>query len=320
MLTLSPNEAALLHRLIRSTVIHALASGGALRRPPKSEDEAVLAVFSALAVRKRRWNRILARHGVKVALQGAFVHGTPHVKFMTAAGAPARCELGDLLLVVDDERPGHRSRQARITQAKLATRGRIVLTTPGELNQLDLNTRWPPFNFVPKSYPTAKTFDFRDHRSPGHVLDSSAYGGVDIGARIWEQIPPSAAMALGGGWSLACEVVGMVQGIEGRPAVLPARGATCPDDWSEVVRLLLEQSLRRITSARLGRIDRAWSYFALDPDASGVPGFEVLIDPARLSGGEPPIEADRPADDDGEGPMSFLRITISSLEDGSPRD
>lgn len=339
MLNLTHVDAARLHRTVDDAVTDGLAGRGLLPRIPQSEDEAVLAVCATLGSFKHRWNAVLAPYGAKVTMRGAFIHHTPQVEFTDANGVKAPCELGDLLLLVDDLRRGHRSRHAVITQAKLTTGTRIVLHGNKEWRQLDLNMRWPPFTFKPRDYDPTKTRDFRHPAAPpGHVSLSSAYGGIDIAAGIWEQITPSAAMGLGTGTSLADTVVGMVEGRAGRAAHLPPRGGgPCPDDWSEVVRLLMARSFRRTTSKRLGATKRAWSYFFYDDLASGLLGrfpaepFEdfalhdvahswIRFEDSLWDGDGAPPETPGADGDDDDGGTSVFRIAIEDVEGDAERD
>ncbi len=88
------------------------------------------------------WRRALDPVGMRARMQGVVCHGHPWVRY---AGAPARCELGDFLLV-HDHRSGSGSlkRRAVIVQAKVfhptGVRARNSV-------QLELYKKWPRFNY-----------------------------------------------------------------------------------------------------------------------------------------------------------------------------
>lgn len=96
----------------------------------------------ALPLVEKRWSDPLRKVGVKAQLQGVVCHGHPWVKY---AGASARCELGDFLLV-HDHQPDHRplKRRAAIVQAKVFHRAGVRARNSV---QLDLYQRWPRFTY-----------------------------------------------------------------------------------------------------------------------------------------------------------------------------
>ncbi|QYC11441.1 hypothetical protein [Brevundimonas nasdae] len=320
MLPLSKIDEARLAAVVDAAVATGLAHSIVLGRRPNDEPEAVLAVFSNLVTAQPAWTAILAPLGLRVEMHGAFIHGTPQVTFHPHKTPNDRCELGDLMIVIDDRRHGHDDRRALIIQAKLASGPSLSLTSPGDLKQLDLNMNWPPFEFVPSAYsipPHPSPWDFRDRNAPGHVHESSAYGAVDLAGRTWEQHVPSTPMTMGTGESLGVTAGKMLVGVGGRKAEIPsASGATCADDWSETVERVLRKSASAITSKRLGGTARAWSLWV---DTGPASGFVVAEDYARHVIGRYLPPPDSTEEDDGDGGMSTFHVVISSADDRPDR-
>lgn len=315
MLALTPAEEAALANTVDRAVSMGLRHGGALGKAPKDEPQAVVAVYSTLATLKPAWSKVFAAHGAQASMSGAFIHGKPYVRFNGPFTPTDCCELGDLLLVVDDVRRGQEDRRALITQAKPVSGPRLAIYKPNERKQLHLNMNWPVFTFVGSEYGN-NAFDFRDLRAPGAVGDSSAYGAVDIAGATWEQIPPSSAMLLGSGSPLSTTISEMVVGRAGRKAEHPSASATpCGDDWSEAIRLVLENSAKAISGSTLGATRRAYSFFS---SGAGDPvELDLVVDNALFEdpgSRPPPSETDVAPGDERRG-MSVFRITISDLDD-----
>src|SRR5207302_1430523 len=77
-----------------------------------------------------------------------FCHGAPQVKYNHT-----RCELADLLVVIDRWDTGSLVRRAVLIQAKMAWRKQLVkLTGPSSCNQLKLYQNWPTFRIVSPGY------------------------------------------------------------------------------------------------------------------------------------------------------------------------
>jgi hypothetical protein len=71
--------------------------------PGQRRQAIVLDVFSGIAA---AWRPILAKAHHKLTLASVFCHSRPHVCSDKAAGGNGRCELADLLIVVDYHGPG----------------------------------------------------------------------------------------------------------------------------------------------------------------------------------------------------------------------
>jgi hypothetical protein len=88
------------------------------------------------------WKPALAKIGVAAQLRGVICHGHPWVRY---AGASARCELGDFLLVHDHQLDsGKLRRRAVIVQAKVFHNGGVQAKNS---IQLKLYQRWPRFTY-----------------------------------------------------------------------------------------------------------------------------------------------------------------------------
>ena len=138
------------------------------------------------------WTPILNPAGYSVKIAGVLCHQTPMVDFVDAAGAPQRCELADLLVVVDDLTGSPPApRHALLVQAKMAAvGGGQMLTGTQDLVQLELLSRWPRFVLPPTFSPRSR--DFSTCRHPGVVLDCGRYGLIDPQpAPAWRQQPPA---------------------------------------------------------------------------------------------------------------------------------
>lgn len=198
------------------------------------------------------WNPILRPAGYSVQLTGVFCHQSPMVDFVDVIGRPQRCELADLMVVVDDQTgPSVGSRWAVLVQAKMAAaRGGKALTTPGDLVQLELLSRWPSFSLPPTF--TSRPRDFSTCLHRGVVLDCGRYGLIDPQPKpAWRQQSPAPTMPAGGPelGSFLAHMVETGQSNYGREATGTA------DDWSFTVNELLTASVTSffVHSAGFGR-------------------------------------------------------------------
>jgi hypothetical protein len=77
----------------------------------------------------------------------------PIVQFTDAGGRARKCELADLLLVVDIGSPGSFTRKAVLIQAKMARAAtRVSLAGASSRVQLDLYQNWHKFDFIEAAY------------------------------------------------------------------------------------------------------------------------------------------------------------------------
>jgi hypothetical protein len=102
----------------------------------------------------KAWRRILATRGLTVGLTGVFCHAAPMVTFKDSRKQLRRCELADLLIVVDVNGHGPLIRRAALVQAKMArARERVSLSGRSSRVQLDLYQNWHRFDFEEAAYP-----------------------------------------------------------------------------------------------------------------------------------------------------------------------
>lgn len=253
---------------------------------PTSEPTAVASVLLVgVPAITASWKPLLAKHGLSVTMHGVFCHGTPQVAFTDSSGAPERCELADLLVVVDDSPAGVPiDRRAVLVQAKMAgPPGHITVSAGKEAAQLDLMSNWPAFQFVSSAYNTARR-DFAAASQPGNSRESGQYGGIELSPPSWLQAAPSTSpMSLGS--SLGALLSAMVFGSDGRethivPAPGPGSAGLGADDWSATIAELLDttfhQAFGLVASVGSARPDRGITAFALytdDGSGGGVSAF-----------------------------------------------
>jgi hypothetical protein len=235
----------------RGTIVARALRFGGPRLTPKihapTDEPSAVATIAWVAIPRlvTAWRPILTTQCYKISCHSVFCHGSPQVTFTDSSGSSQKCELADLLLVVDEKNSSGTTldRRAVLVQAKIfSTKGGITIT-PATKDQLELLETWPDFKFVPAGYAAASR-DFSGTSCPGIVGDSGRYGGIDLPAKKkvgkWEQlVPSSTSMSRGSGTQLDEFLAGMVTGKtnHGREAV---EGAT--DDWSKTIDELLKIS------------------------------------------------------------------------------
>jgi len=189
------------------------------------------------------WRPLCSGLGLGLDLVGVFCHGAPLVEFTYARRERRRCELADLLLVVDINSAGSFTRRAVLIQAKMArAAGRVSLSGASSLVQLDLYQHWPKFDFMEPVYGMSNV----DFTQGATTSDSGTIGVIDRHFRkqpVWTQHPASPTPAiiraephLG---EFMAEMVGGASGF-GRPAT-----PSLQTDWSETVEQLLKETYRR---------------------------------------------------------------------------
>lgn len=313
---LSTLSAASLASAAAPIIANALARGGPGIARPTTEATAVAAVTwvtpSAIAA---AWSPLLRPYGLTAKLYGVFCHGSPQVSFADASGVTRRCELADLLLVVDDCTGGPISdRRAVLVQAKLFSAARTISTSGPAAHQLDLFTRWPSFNFTAAIYnPAARNFSTS---GPGNVGESGRYGGIDLVPLpvIWEQIIAASRMAAGTGTGLAEFLSEMLVGAAsfGREAI---PGGS--DDWSSTIDELLSVTAAGTVrlKASLGGTSRARGTSAIAAILVG--SLASAMDQANKShaafGGAGPPSLVMPPETGPDGGISVLRVAIERI-------
>ncbi|WP_375458511.1 hypothetical protein [uncultured Enterovirga sp.] len=289
-----------------SVIQRALSRGGRATSKPRGEVGAVASVtLDGTPSVAAAWRKLLPR--VDLSMVGVFCHGSPMVDVSYSNGTTGRCELADLLLVVDetDRHGAVKDRRANLVQAKLLAGGTLKTSSV----QHHLLTGWPSFSFASGAYGSAPR-DFSASGLPGRTDESGRYGAIDLLStpRSWKQNLPATHNTAGD--SLGSFLAGMLLGIPGfgRKAI---KGAG--DDWSSTMDELLTvtalQPLHHSSSLRSGRSRlRGVFAFALvldDPLNTGA--FAVSFDPPPIE--EPPGE--RPARERG---ISVIRILAHNRE------
>jgi hypothetical protein len=229
---------------------------------PTTEPTAVAAVtWAAMPDLAAQWRPILRPLGFQLDLHSVFCHQSPQITFTDQSNKRQRCELADLLIVVDETAAGTiRDRRAVFVQAKMFSSGGGISVTAASKDQLELYEFWPSFSFISGPYSPIPR-DFAATGQPGLSSESGRYGGIDLrpAAPLWEQIVPSTspAMQRGNGIELATFVAGMVVGDSsiGRKAV-----PSGTDDWSmtidEILSITAVQSVALVGSLGAGRTHR----------------------------------------------------------------
>jgi hypothetical protein len=182
------------------------------------------------------WRPVLRPLGFYISLHSVFCHNSPQVSFVDRSGTTQRCELADLLIVVDETASGAvRDRRAVFVQAKIFSAGGVISITAASRDQLELYEYWHSFSFVSGPYSSVSR-DFTASGQPGSSGESGRYGGIDLPptASLWEHIVPSShsPMRRGGGIDLTEFVAGTVIGDAGIGRKAHAAGS---DDWSMTV-------------------------------------------------------------------------------------
>nr|WP_281719420.1 hypothetical protein [Nitrosomonas nitrosa] len=238
----------LLEPAAHNALRHVLATGAVAfgQSPPTKEPDFVAAfVLGGTVAIATAWSAILRPHRISMTIQSVYCHGSPLVVFPpTRKGAglasPSRCELADLLLVIDDTTAGSPpARRASLVQAKMAasTSGSITLSGT-DLVQLDLMQNWPTFTFPDKGY-DPRTRNFAGGVLPPVAQSSGRYGLIDRGLSPpdWQQVAPAHKMTIRG-----VDLGAFLARMADRPPNAEGRAATIggTDDWSFTIEELLK--------------------------------------------------------------------------------
>ena len=219
----------------------ALARGAVVigQPPPTAEVGYVAAVvIRGIADLAAAWRPILQPIGLSVRLHGVFCHQAPQVSFTDQAGQQRKCELADLLVVVEDHVTGSNRRWATLVQAKVAAAGGGKhLSQPGDLVQHELLSTWPLFTMPAGYAPHGR--DVASCAHPGLPTDCGRYGLIDPGHfPAWYQQAPSLNL-VSSGTELGAFIAHMVETGQTRYG-REATGAG--DDWSFTVEELLART------------------------------------------------------------------------------
>lgn len=299
-----------------AAILGVLRNGGARTPRPSGEVTAVRTMtldgFDEIAT---RWSPILKSAGYSINLRSVFCHSRPHVTFAPVphpkhpgGKTPRRCELADLLIVIDHVDPIQRidDRRAVLVQAKLL-KGGAIKPSGSEWVQHELLGWLPIFTFVDAHYDT-RSRDFGGSPVVGSLIHSAEYGGIDLKAKspAWRhELTQTTAPWFNSPIALATYLAEMATGSHGcgREAV---RGGL--DDWSFTVDELLN-----VTGAL--PITKKNSFQVRGND--NVVGFVSDMSPMSGSGDGGWFdftEGDEP--DWPQGPISTVHAVISSLDDG----
>jgi hypothetical protein len=119
------------------------------------------------------WQQLLAHERYKLNLTSVFCHATPQITYSKAHGV-SRCELADLLVVVDLPRVTP-LRIASLIQVKMANRAqRVAFAGQSSQKQLYLYQNWPRFYFVETANFGTDIFDIQKK-----VPDAGTFGIID---------------------------------------------------------------------------------------------------------------------------------------------
>lgn len=278
-----------------------LANGGARSKPPKGEVSAVASMvldgFEGVA---DAWNDQLGQSGYKIDLTAVFTHCRPWV-----ASSVGRCELADLLIVIDDRRSGTiDDRRAVLVQAKrLKTSKPGVKGTRDEV-QFDLLFGWPTFTFEESAY-DGKARDFKSRHAPGDPSLSGEYGWIDLDStpRRWKQWLTANARTFAADQDLSRYIAHMLSGTDSYGREARPGGS---DDWSYTVDELLTVTGKRVSSDLGGAHRRQSQHLGLITVAE--------LDPTVGGGGVRRAGEDGDLESWREGPISVVHMTVSTTE------
>lgn len=290
-----------------------LSRGGVRTIKPSGEVSAVRTMtldgFDEIAL---AWDPILRTHGYRIHLNSVFCHSRPQVTFAAIphpnypnGKKPRRCELADLLIVMDhvDRRENIDDRRAVLVQAKML-KGGVLKPTNTEWVQHELLAWLPAFTFVDSGY-DPRIREFNQAPSVGSPAHTAEYGGIDLNSSPpkWQhELTQKSAPWFNSPVSLSDYLAAMATGSSScsRKAV---RGGS--DDWSftvdELLRVTAACPITKKNSTTRGN--------------SNVVGF--IADTSGGGGGPDYFESDTP--EWPEGPISIVHLTLMSIDDTSEK-
>lgn len=260
-----------------SAVSRALGNGAPIMTSvPRTEPGLVAAVhLGAIPEIAAAWSLPLASRGMHVKLTGVFCHQSPMVTYHVG-GRHHRCELADLLVVVDNRTRYCNGRRAALIQAKMASKAETVDVKKGSgWTQLALYQGWPLFDFELATY-GLKSVNLT-LGSDSHC--SGTYGIIDrhwhrSRAPRWSQHPANPTPKKTRGYpELGCFLARMLAGHAGFGRAVDA---SVNPTWTKVVDALMRETFRKTFrhSSTLGKTaPRSVSALAFTPN--GPASFSV---------------------------------------------
>lgn len=290
-----------------------LGHGGAQTARPTGEVSAVCTMtldgFDEITA---AWSPILKSSGFTLDLHAVFCHSRPHVSFAPVPHPqlggnpnPRKCELADLLIVMDHVDPHNNidERRAVLVQAKMLKANKLQLSGR-EWIQHELLAWRQAFTFVDQRY-DPRTRDLNSS-AVGAPLYTAEYGGIDLKSSPpqWQhEFTQTIKPWFGGSVPLAGYLAQMATGSLscGREAV---RGGS--DDWSFTVDELLRITAALPISKSVGS-SRGNSHvigLMVEPDVEG-----------GTDGGDGGDHIAADSIEWPEGPISTVHLRIGSIDE-----
>lgn len=292
-----------------TAIASVLAHGGRSTSKPSGEVSAVRTMtldgFDEIAA---AWSPILTAGGFRVHLRAVFCHSRPHVTFTPVphpnyptGTTPRRCELADLLIVIDhiDRFKMIDDRRAVLIQAKML-KGGAIKPSGKEWVQHELLAWLPPFTFIDSGY-DPRSRNLRRTPLVGTPEHTAEYGGIDLKSSppVWRnELTQTTAPWFDMPVSLAKFMAQMATGnaYYSREAV---RGGS--DDWSFTVDELLRVTAMHPITLKSG----------VARGNDNIVGF--ITDTSSLGGnGNNYVESD--TTEWPEGPISTIHVTLESIK------
>lgn len=308
VLTVPPATLSSMIKSAQDEVTQALAFGSpGMITIPRTEPGLVAAVHLGAVPRiASAWKAALAPLGATVKMSGVFCHQSPMVTYIDSKSSGRRCELADLLVVVDSKMPWFTGRTAVLIQAKMAAGyGTVSPTGISSLTQLELYQRWPVFDFEQSAYGMTAV-DLK--HGTDHAL-SGTFGVIDrhwrrAGAPRWSQHPASPTPSKTRGFpELGKFLARMCVGVPGfgRDA-----NPTAGTAWSNMIAKLLHENQKKMFQhkATLGGVSGPRSVVAFMQIQSMPPVFAII------GGGTVPPDGEFEVLEGGPTGISMLHIEV----------
>lgn len=294
-----------------------LAHGGNHTPKPSGEVTAVRTMtvdgFNEIA---KAWSPILKSSGYRIDLRAVFCHSRPHVTFApvphpnySGGTTPRRCELADLLIVIDHVDPLTKidERRAVLVQAKIL-KGGVLKPSGQEWVQHELLAWHPDFTFVDPGYDT-RSRNFGGVPLVGAPAYTAEYGGIDLKSSPPEwrhELTQRTTPWFNSSIPLASYIASMATG---NPACSRKAVRGGSDDWSFTVDELL-----RVTAAR--PLSKNSQFTRGNDNVIGFIGDTSALksrDDGDDGGGGDYVEADTSEWPDG--PISTVHLTFRSIDE-----
>lgn len=273
-----------------------LVGSQAMITPPRAEVGFVAAVtLGAIGDIATAWKPLCAGLGFRLELHGVFCHAVPIVRFRDGNGHVKRCELADLLVVIDITTGSTFLRRAALIQAKMArAAARVSVTGKSSITQLDLYQYWHRFDFEEPAIDMRRV----NFNAGTGAAYSGTFGVIDRHLRdraweppVWTQhaARPTPEIIISSHPRLGEFMTEMVDGTKagfGRLAT-----PSMQTDWSKAVERLLKVTYERVFTHRatLGGVRSRRGVSAV-----ACLSFKTAAELARgiwgQSGGRPPFD------------------------------